>query len=79
MWDLALALEELRDELAETRHKISILEQTGREMMAIVDRCGVPEIDPLLRRHLDEIAGRMSAALVRSTSIGRMMENYGQS
>ena len=77
MWDIALALEELRDDLAETQRKISVLEQTGREMMALVDRCGVPEIDPLIRRHLDEIAGRMSTALVRPTSIARMMESYG--
>ena len=74
MWDLALTLEELRDDLAETQRKISVLEQFGREMMAIVDRCSVPEIDPLIRRHLDEIAGRMSAALARQTSIARMME-----
>ncbi|MGO8916400.1 MAG: hypothetical protein ACLQJR_10870 [Stellaceae bacterium] len=74
MWDVALALEELRDDLAETQRKISVLEQTGREMMAIVDRGGAPEIGPLIRRHLDEIAGRMSTALVRSTLIARMME-----
>ena len=48
MWDLTLALEELRDDLAETQRKISILEQTGRELMAIVDRSGEPEIDPLI-------------------------------
>ena len=43
MWDLALALKDLRDDLAETQRKISLLEQTGRELMAIVDRCSVPE------------------------------------
>ena len=46
MWDLTLALEELRDDLAEAQRKISILEQTARELMAIVDRSGEPEIDP---------------------------------
>ena len=65
MWDLTLALEELRDDLAETQRKISILELTGRELMAIVDRSGEPEFDPLIRRHLAEIEGRMAMALVR--------------
>ena len=74
MWDLTLALEELRDDLAETQRKISILEQTGRELMAIVDRSGEPEIDPLIRRHLAEIEGRMVMALVRPRSIARFME-----
>ena len=74
MWDLTLALEELRDDLAETQRKISILEQTARELMAIIDRSGEPEIDPLIRRHLAEIEGRMAMALVRPRSIARFME-----
>jgi type II secretory pathway predicted ATPase ExeA len=74
MWDLTLELEELRDELAETQRKIWVLEQTGRELMAIVDRSGEPEIDPLIRRHLDEVAMRMAIALVRPTSIAGIME-----
>ena len=74
MWDLALALKDLRDDLAETQRKISLLEQTGRELMAIVDRCSVPELDPLIQRHLDEVAGRMALALGRPASIAWMME-----
>jgi hypothetical protein len=31
--------------------KISVLVQTGRELMAIVDRRGDAGIDPLIRRH----------------------------
>ncbi len=73
MWDLALALKDLRDDLAETQRKISILEQTGRELMAIVDRSGEPEIDPLIRRHLDEVAERMAMALARPMAIAGMM------
>ena len=74
MWDLALALKELRDDLAETQRKISVLEQVGRELMAIVDRCDEPELDPLIRRHLDEIADRMALALDRPASIAWMQE-----
>ncbi len=74
MWDLALALKDLRDDLAETQRKISVLEQIGRELMAIVDRSSEPEIDPLFHRHLDEVAGRMAMALARPTSIAEMME-----
>ncbi len=74
MWDLALALKELRDDLAETQRKISILEQTGRALMAIIDLSGEPEIDPLIRRHLDEIAGRTAMALARPTVIAEMMD-----
>ena len=68
MWDLTLALKELRDGLAETQRKISVLEQTGRELMAIVDRCDEPEIDPLIRRHIDEIADRVAMLLAPPTS-----------
>jgi hypothetical protein len=53
---------------------ISILEQTGRALMAIVDLSSEPEIDPLIRRHLDEIAGRTAMALARPTAIAEMME-----
>ena len=74
MWDLELALTDLRDDLAETRRTISLLEQTGRALMAIVDGSGEPEIDPLVRRHLDEIAGRMIMALGRPRAIAGMME-----
>jgi hypothetical protein len=74
MWDLALALKGLRDDLVETQRKISVLEQIGRELMATVDRCDEPELDPLFQRHLDEIAGRMSMALARPASIATMME-----
>lgn len=74
MWDLSLALKDLRDELAETQRKISVLEQTGRELMAIVDGSDEPEIDPVIRLHLDEVAGRMALALARPTSVMRMME-----
>ncbi len=74
MWDLTLALKELRDDLAETQRKISVLEQTGRELMAVVDRSAHPETDPLIRRHLDEVVGRMVLALVKPTSIARIME-----
>ena len=74
MWDLALALKELRDDLAETQRKISVLEQVGRELMAIVDRCDLPELDPLFHRHLDEIADRMALALARPASIAWMRD-----
>ena len=74
MWDLELALKDLRDDLAETQRTISLLEQTGRALMAIVDCSGEPEIDPLVRRHLDEIAGRMIMALARPRAIAGMME-----
>jgi hypothetical protein len=74
MWELALALKELRDDLVETQRKISVLEQVGRELMAIIDRCDEPEIDPLLHRHLDEIADRMAMLLARPASVACMQE-----
>jgi hypothetical protein len=68
MWDLELALTDLRDDLAETQRTISLLEQTGRALMAIVDGSSEPEIDPLV------LAGRMIMALARPRAIAGMME-----
>lgn len=74
MWDLALALTDLRNDLAETQRKISALEQIGRELMATLDRTDEPELDPLFRRHLDEIADRMAMTLSRPAPIAWMLE-----
>ncbi len=74
MWDLAQELEELRDDVAGTVHVISMLEQCGRELAAMADRCGDAAIDVMIERHLDEIAGRMATTLARQTSIARRME-----
>ena len=72
MFDVALALEELRDDLNGTQRVISVLQQIGRALTAIVDRGGGAGADSLIRRHLDEIALRMAMALTRHTSIARM-------
>jgi hypothetical protein len=74
MWDLALALEEMRDDVAGTERVILMLEQSGRQLAAIADRGGDGAIDLMIERHLDEIAQRMAATLVRQTSIAVMME-----
>ena len=78
MRDLTRALEGLSNDLAGTQREISVLEQIGRELTAIVDRFGGAGADPLIRRHLDEIARRTAAALARQTSIARMMEECGR-
>ncbi len=77
MRDLTRALEGLSDDLAGTQREISVLEQIGRELTALADRVGEAGTDPLIRRHLDEIARRTAAALARQTSIARMMEECG--
>lgn len=74
MWDLAVTLKELREDLAETQRKISVLEQIGRELMATLDRSDEPELDPVFQRHLDEIADRMAVTLGRPASVALMME-----
>lgn len=75
MFDVALALEELRDDLNGTQRVISVLQQIGRALTAIVDRGGGGAgADSLIRRHLDEIALRMAMALTRHTSIARMLD-----
>jgi hypothetical protein len=74
MWDLAHELEELRDDVVGTEHVITLLEQCGRQLAAMVGRCGDAAVDLMIERHLDEIAGRMATALGRQTSIARMME-----
>jgi hypothetical protein len=74
MWDLALELEELRDDVAGTERLISILEQCGRQLTAMAGRRGDAAIDLMIERHLDEIAGRMATTLARQASIARMME-----
>jgi hypothetical protein len=75
--DLTRALEGLSDDLAGTQREISVLEQIGRELAALADRVGEAGADPLIRRHLDEIARRTAAALAKQTSIARMMEECG--
>ena len=76
MFDVALALEELRDDLNGTQRVISVLQQIGRALTAIVDRGGGggAGADSLIRRHLDEIALRMAMALTKQTSIARMLD-----
>jgi hypothetical protein len=74
MWDMAQALEELRDTVAGTERVIFALEQSGRKLAAIADRYGDAAIDRMIERHLDEVAGRMAPILARQTSIARMME-----
>jgi sRNA-binding protein len=73
MRDLARALEELRDDLAGIQHEISILEQIARELVDL-DGAGA---GPLIQRHIDEIAKRMTVAQARQMSIARMMEECG--
>jgi hypothetical protein len=73
MKDLTRALEELRDDLAGIQHEISILEQITRELVDL-DGAGT---GPLIQRHIDEIAKRMTVALARQMSIARMMEECG--
>ena len=48
--------------------------ETQMDDRAIVDRSSEPELDPLIRRHLDEVAMRMASALVRPTSVAGIME-----
>ena len=38
MWDVALALEEMRDDVAGAERVILMLEQSGRQLAAIADR-----------------------------------------
>lgn len=78
MRDLTRALDGLRDDLARTQREITVLEQTGRQLRAIVDRGGAARADLLIRGHLDEIAQRTATALARQTSIARMMEECGR-
>jgi hypothetical protein len=78
MRDLTRVLEGLSDELARAQREISVLEQIGRELTAIVDGCGGAGTDALFRRHLDEIALRTAAALAKQTSIARMMQECGR-
>jgi hypothetical protein len=78
MRDLTRALEGLRDDLARTQREITVLEQVGRELRAIVDRGGDARTDRLIRGHLDEIAERTAMALDKQTSIARMMEECGR-
>jgi hypothetical protein len=78
MRDLTRALEGLREDLARTQREITVLEQVGRELRAIVDRDGDTRTDRLIRGHLDEIAERTAMALARQTSIARIMEECGR-
>lgn len=73
MQDLILALEGLRDDLADTLHEITILEQITRKLISIVERSHEAGPD-LVRRHLGEINRRRAAPLARQTSIARMLE-----
>ncbi len=73
MRNLTRALEELRDDLAGIQHEISILEQIVRELVDL----GGARPSPLIQRHLDEIAKRMTVAQARQMSIARMMEECG--
>lgn len=77
MWDLAQALEDLRDDVAGAERVIFALEQSGRKLAAIADRCGDAAIDLTIKRHLDEVAGRTARMLTRQTSIARMMDQCG--
>jgi hypothetical protein len=78
MRDLTRALEGLREDLAGTQREITVLEQVGRELRAIVDRRGDARADRLIRGHLDEIAQRTAMALARQRSVARMMEECGR-
>ncbi len=73
MKDLTLALEELRDELADIHHEISVLEQIRRKLISIVERSDGAGSD-LVRRHLGGINRRRAAARARQRSIVRMLE-----
>jgi hypothetical protein len=77
MRDLVRDLECLRDDLARTQREITILEQVGRELRAIVDRDGDARTDMLIR-NLDEIAQRTALAVARQTLIARMMGECGR-
>jgi hypothetical protein len=77
MRDLTRALEGLRDDLTRTQREVTVLEQVGRELGAIVDRGGDVRTDMMIRGHLDEIAQRTALALARQTSIARMMQECG--
>lgn len=72
MRDLTHELEQLGEMLAQLRHKIAVLEQTGRQLAEIGDA----QADPPIRRHLDNVATLMAAALARHKSVARMMEEY---
>lgn len=74
MWDVALALEEMRDDVAGAERVIFMLEQSGRQLAAIADRRGDAAVDLMIERHLDEIAQQMAATLAKQTSIAVMME-----
>jgi hypothetical protein len=77
MRDLTRALDGLHEDLARIQREITVLEQVGRELRAIVDRGGDARTDNLIRGHLDEIAQRTAMALARQTSIAQMMEECG--
>jgi hypothetical protein len=77
MWDSHRALDELRDALARTHREIVLLEQIGRQLEAITDGdCG-EESEPLIQRHVDDVASRMARAMESLASVVRMMEEFG--
>jgi len=69
MDDLAPAVD-ARDPIAETRRELLIMERIGRELVSRVER-GEAGMERLIRRHLDEIHGRLAAALSGSQSGSR--------
>ncbi len=77
MRDLTRALEGLRDQLAEIQREMSVLERIGRELAAISERCDNVGVELLIRRHLGEIAQRMTSTLDRHRSVAGMIAECG--
>ena len=71
MDDLA-PLGELRDRFAETQRELMVLDRVGRELALLVER-GEIGMDRLIRRHFDEIGGRLAAALASLQAISLLM------
>ena len=78
MRDLTRALDGLRDQLAGIQREIFVLERIGRELAAISERCDDAGVDLLIRRHLDEIAQRMTSTLDRQRSVAGMIAECGR-
>jgi hypothetical protein len=78
MWDLTRALEGLRDQLAGIQREMLVLERIGRELAAISERCDDVGVELLIRRHLDEIAQRMTSTLDRQRSVAGLIAECGR-
>jgi hypothetical protein len=63
-------LKRLGKQIIETRRELFILERIGEKLASRIER-GADGMDPLVRRHLDEIGACLAEALasVKSTSL----------